>query len=58
MGHVPVEHGKIMWQPEDVRWSIKIMAGLGSGIAALCAWHIKRRYQLKTDEIVSKIGEG
>jgi len=58
MGHVPAVNGKIMYQPDAVRWSIRIMASVISGSASLAAWGLKRRYPLNTDEIVQQVTDG
>eukprot|EP00931_Biecheleriopsis_adriatica_P004439 TRINITY_DN106105_c0_g1_i1.p1 TRINITY_DN106105_c0_g1~~TRINITY_DN106105_c0_g1_i1.p1 ORF type:complete len:861 (-),score=91.66 TRINITY_DN106105_c0_g1_i1:78-2660(-) len=57
-GHVPVDHGRIRLQPQEVRLAVSLMAGGASGLAALVAFYIKRKYPLDTEEKVSAVTEG
>lgn len=57
VGHVPAVNGKIMQQPQNVRWLIRVMTGIVSGTAALIAWRLKLRYTL-TDDMVKQVTEG
>jgi len=57
-GHVPAVNGRIQFQPDMVRWSIRIMVSVLSGTAALLAWKLKKSYPLNSDAIVAAVADG